>query len=541
MLLSGAVVAGAATLAGFGTAVRADDAPAAGVVTYDQVRAVLKKHCTTCHNSERPRGDLDLSTIDAIRSGSGAGAVAVAGRPEESPLYTMPAHLEEPFMPPNSAKIPQRELDLLYGWILGGMQEKKGDAGKSDPAKKPMTERAAATPARQWVAPEIAPLPRATAITALAVSPVVPLAAVSGQGQAILLSLDERKPLRAIDFPDGDVTALKFSRDGRLLLIGGGVAARSGHVIGVDVASGKTLFQVGDESDVVLAVDITGDNRLVALAGPGRSVKVFRTADGVQTAVLRKHTDWILSVAFSPDGLLLASGDRFGGIQVWEAESGEPMHTLRGHVGPVFQVAWSADSDRLLSAGEDGTVRWWEMHCGAELAAVNTGGGVLAAAILPKERILCGGRQPRLTVWDAEGNRVAEFSTSAAIARLETTPDGRFAVVGDSAGVVSLFDLNSNSGPVAIPLPVDASLSRRTASVSAKRIPPLPNPASVADASASAGGDGLATARKAAAQADAAVKSAEEALARARETARLLKEIVREREAAAARGKRSGQ
>ena len=46
-------------------------------------------------------------------AGGVSGKAAVAGKPDDSPLYTLAAHLDDPKMPPNKPKIPQRELDTI--------------------------------------------------------------------------------------------------------------------------------------------------------------------------------------------------------------------------------------------------------------------------------------------------------------------------------------------------------------------------------------------------------------------------------------------
>ena len=56
---------------------------------------------------------------------------SVAHKPDESPIYLSAAHLEDPKMPPNSPKIPQRELDLIRRWIEGGLMEGGGIASQS--------------------------------------------------------------------------------------------------------------------------------------------------------------------------------------------------------------------------------------------------------------------------------------------------------------------------------------------------------------------------------------------------------------------------
>ena len=97
-------------------------------VTWDQVRAVFQKRCFACHRGEQARGALDLSSVAAIRAGGSTGAAVISGKPEESLIYVLPAHLETPRMPPSGNKLPQRELDLIHSWISGGLSEKIGRA-----------------------------------------------------------------------------------------------------------------------------------------------------------------------------------------------------------------------------------------------------------------------------------------------------------------------------------------------------------------------------------------------------------------------------
>src|SRR5262245_56454022 len=152
------------------------------LVIYDQVRPVFRKHCVTCHNQDRARGDLNLSSIDGIKAGSSSGAAVVARKPEESPIYLSAAHLEVPKMPPNSPKIPQRELDLIRRWIEGGLAERGAPIAQPASDKAPPREAASSNVSAPKPQPlnfstSIEPLARLAPITALAVSPTEPLIA----------------------------------------------------------------------------------------------------------------------------------------------------------------------------------------------------------------------------------------------------------------------------------------------------------------------------------------------------------------------------
>ena len=529
-------------------------APAAEArVAFDQVRPVFRKRCVTCHDQDRQKGDLDLSSLEGIKAGGVNGPAVVSGNPDESLIYTLTAHLETPKMPPNGPKIPQRELDLIRRWIEGGLVERGEVAAKpAQPSaatvKKPTATSTSAEPSAIAVGGgAIEPVPRLTAITALAVSPQAPLVAVSGRKQVVLFQWNDRSPLKAFAFPEGDVFALRFSRDGKVLVAGGGVGGLSGNVVGFDVATGKRLFELGDERDVVLALDISPDKSLVAMGGPGRSVKVFRIADGELTSTLRKHTDWILSLAFSPDSLLLASGDRFGGLQVWEAESGKEFHTLRGHVGAVNAMSWSADSDRLLSAGQDGSLRFWDMHEGTQSARWNGGvGGILAVECDAAGRVVCGGRERKLAVWEKPDVKAQQMSMPDEVCKLGLSHDGSHLIAGDAAGNVAVFALASGDlpsgdlvGTFSLPLgPTVAStetFKRKSTepAVAKGQLVTISAKVAAAEAEARRAASEFLEASEALAAAEGAVKSAEETLKKLHQSTAKLAAVVASREAAA--------
>lgn len=471
-------------------------ASAADPVTFEKdVKPIFKQHCIGCHNGDKPRGGLDLSTLTAVREGGTSGQVVVAGKSEASLLYALPAHLEDPKMPSGKPKIPQGQLDVIRAWIDGGLKDKAGTS--------PMPPWRAA-----WSRPSRSP---ATPITVLAVSPTAPLVAVSSRQQVLLFRLPATEPLGALSFPEGEVHVLRFSRDGRMLLVGGGVGGQSGKVVGFDTATWRRAFEVGDEADVVLAADVTADRSKVVLGGPGRVVKVFSTADGKQLHAFRKPTDWVLSVGFSPEGLLVAAGDRFGGLYVWEAKSGKEFLTLRGHTKAVTGIAWRADSNAFASASEDGTVRVWDMHTGVDSAKWEAHpGGVLGADFHPGGTLATGGRDNRVKLWDGNGKPIADLGpASDLVLRVGIGPEAKTVLSGDWSGEVRVWPAN---GGQSVKLHVPVASKPAVADVIPVPTPTL-RPSSPARAPSLADlQKDLAAARKALAAANDAVRSAEKTL-----------------------------
>ena len=348
-------------------------------VGFDQVRPILRKRCQNCHNAEELRGDLSVVDIAAIRAGSSSGPVVVEGKPRESLLYTTTAHLDEPTMPPNSRKIPARELEVLKRWIEDGLLLKSGDiasttSSSSETAASETTSFDKPNANFETVRPQL----QNTTFAALAAEPNGSRIAVPGQQQIVLIDLKSGQ-MNGIPFgtdeTKAEITAIEFDSEGKNLIIAGGMPGLSGSVYGFDIDSGKQIFSFADESDSVIALALSNDNSKVAFGGPSKILKICSATSGDVLHTMRKHTDWVLTTAFSPDGLLLASGDRFGGLFVWEVESGKLFHSLQGHTGPVHAVSWDVDGETLLSAGEDGTIRVWNLHHGGTDSSLGSWSG----------------------------------------------------------------------------------------------------------------------------------------------------------------------
>jgi WD40 repeat protein len=291
-------------------------------------------------------------------------------------------------------------------------------------------------------------------VTAVAASPTASLVAVAGHREVFLYQWTDQTLVTTIPFPAGDVFVLRFSRDGSTLLVGGGLGGASGKVMGFDVATGAVLFEVGNESDVVLAADLSPDGRLVALSGPSRTVKVFDTVSGEKTAEMKKHTDWVLTLAFSNDGLLLASGDRFGSLQIWEATSGNAFHTLRGHAGAIHGIVWSANSNTVMSVSEDGTLREWDMHEGKQVRIESENiGGLLALDSAAAGPFVVGGRSGKLAIRRASGQSTQVILMDDEVTDLAMTQDATHVIAADVTGNVRLFNLETGGEAGQLHLP----------------------------------------------------------------------------------------
>lgn len=89
----------------------------------DVVRPMLRARCSSCHNSERQRGMLDLSTFETTLKGGEIGPAITPGNAEDSELYyriTL-ARDHEDFMPADGkTPLTDIETEIIGWWIDAG-------------------------------------------------------------------------------------------------------------------------------------------------------------------------------------------------------------------------------------------------------------------------------------------------------------------------------------------------------------------------------------------------------------------------------------
>jgi hypothetical protein len=514
------------------------------VTFQDHVLPVVEANCAKCHNSDKKKGDLDLTSYSSALAGGASGKVVVPGDPDASKLIKVITHAEEPTMPPNRGKIGDKEIGVFKKWIAGGVLEtlnSKAIAGRptmdlavsSGAIGKP--EGPPPMPGDMLLEP-VVPVKRTTAVTGLAASPWAPLIAVAGQKQVVLYHSDTLELLGVLPFTDEQGTYqpedVKFSRNGKLVVVGGGHAAKAGRIMVFDITTGQRIISVGSgqEFDCALGADISPDQTKIVFGGPSRMVKIFSTKDGSVLFKLKKHTDWVTAAAFSPNGEWLATGDRNGGITIWDADNGLEIHTLAGHKSSVTALSWRPDSRVLASASEDGAAKIWEMNEGKQVKTWNPHPtGVLSLSYTHDGRVVTCGRDNQVVAWTPEGTKAKTFEfTNELPVRAVFSHDGERVVATDWTGKVTMWNTKSGKaiGELAANPPTIAeqlaSAQQRLAELQSGNAKPSPAKA-VADSALSEALKDLAKASNAVEKARAALEPKEA------EDARLKAEVIEKR------------
>ncbi len=416
----------------------------------DDIIPVFEQSCNSCHNPDKAKGGLDLTSMNGILAGGSSGEVALPGEPDNSLLYLLSARLQEPHMPPRGEKIEKSHLLLIKNWIAQGMLP----TASGKPMKKKQSSINLALDSVSIGKP-VGPPPmpkhlvlepylitdRTFAPSAMAVAPWSPLVALAGQKQVILYNTNNYKISGILPYQEGFIESLNFSRNGKLIVASGGRGGKSGNVVGWDVVSGKRVLDVGAEQDSILTADISADQSLVAIGGTSKLIKVFDLSTNEILYKVKKHSEWVTQVSFSPDGILLATADRNGGLYIWEAKTGNPFYSLVGHKEEITSLSWRADGNVLLSASEEGAVRTWEMINGKQVKTWNAhNGGTLSAHYAQNGNIVTAGRDKTVKFWDGNGKSIRSISGfSDIVMEARLSHDGSKIIAGDWSGKIGIW------------------------------------------------------------------------------------------------------
>jgi WD40 repeat protein len=222
----------------------------------------------------------------------------------------------------------------------------------------------------------------------------------------------------------------------------------------ISVLAGTARDQL--ESDVDLGLLLAQQ----AVALPGGSPSDEDTQNALQLAVdqtpvvgvLRGHGP-ATGAVYSPDGESIATyHDDDGVIVVWDAESGNELYSLTvpgsGLINPA--IVFSPDSAQIAAVAADGRVAVWPAETDAgEPTWITPHEGVDSwqVAFSPDGTRLASLGITGLAVVEVSGQPVLGFDPTEATDisgyEVEWTPDGESLVIGDVAGVVSVWDADT--------------------------------------------------------------------------------------------------
>jgi WD40 repeat protein len=201
------------------------------------------------------------------------------------------------------------------------------------------------------------------------------------------------------------------------------------------------------------SVSFSPDGRLLATAGSGERVHVFRTADGAPDPFLEDVSPTIgRVVAFSPDGALLAGGDNSGQISLWRVSDGQLVRQIPAHTPTaesIVALAFSPDSTLIASGGADAVAKIWHVADGSPQQSLSGhGGSIYALAFSPKGDLLVSGSgDTTLKLWRvADGNLNYTLTNHTdLVVGAAFSPDGTTIASGSFDGTARLWNAANGS------------------------------------------------------------------------------------------------
>jgi hypothetical protein len=100
--------------------------PSAGhaddVLTFEKhVLPIFEKHCTKCHNLQKPRGGLDLTSLPTAKRGGDTGCGIVPGELDRSRMWPMISTGQMP--PKGEGFLSKKDKDTIKQWIEDGAKD----------------------------------------------------------------------------------------------------------------------------------------------------------------------------------------------------------------------------------------------------------------------------------------------------------------------------------------------------------------------------------------------------------------------------------
>ncbi|MBX9788145.1 MAG: protein kinase [Pirellulales bacterium] len=201
--------------------------------------------------------------------------------------------------------------------------------------------------------------------------------------------LDASSGARFARFEDhrGPISAVCFSRDGRLLLSTDGLGLATVH----DASGGPGAVVDKHEFGWANSVSATfgTDAKWAFVAGLQGVVRVWQPGSSRVETLRDGHGPLpVLCLAASPDGSRVVSGCFDGSLTIWDGSRRKLLAKLAGHRHQINRVAISPDSSLAATTSLDSTVRLWDLATPCELATLPCERPSWASAFSPDGRTL---------------------------------------------------------------------------------------------------------------------------------------------------------
>lgn len=426
---------------------------------WQDVRPILRKSCTVCHNPKQLKepdisGGLTLDTYDAVLKWKDKPLVHRGKSADSVLLQVVTTNDSEKRMPSGGSPLPAETIAILKRWIDTGAKEgTKPEDAVVTPPRTVRTRRLDVTLPTTTTLPK-APGPLALTLPVGPLSPVVALAfhptrpwlASGAYGRVTVWDTTTGTPIQMLTAVLGAVNDVRFSPDGKLLAVAGGQPSAKGDLRLFTTKDWKLLSVLAGHDDVVASVAFRPDGSKLASASYDRTIRIWDVASGKRERTLTMHSDFVTSVAYSPDGKRLLSGSKDRSVRLVEADTGASQFTFSDRNEDVLAVAMSPDGKTVVSTGLEPGLSWWSSETGAKLrSSPGHRGAVHELAFSQDGKLIASaGADETVRLWNGDtGTSLRAVAAGSLVYSLAVSPDGKVVVAGCFDGLVRVFDASS--------------------------------------------------------------------------------------------------
>lgn len=315
---------------------------------YRQVRPILQRSCSGCHQPAKLGSNLLLTTHAGTLKGGDSGPSIIAGKPDESLLVKMIVG-EKPEMPRQADPLPPSQIEIIKRWVAEGAKDDTPEGlGDTFSTEKPPV----------YSAPPV--------ITALAFSPDSSLLAISGFHEILLHKADGSGLVDRLIGRSQRLNAIRFSPDGKQIGAVGGTPALFGEVQFWNVAEKKLALSNTVSFDTLFGGRFNDDGSLFSFGGADNKVRVVKTADGTQIMRMDAHSDYVIGTTFSLKSDHVVSVSRDMSMKLSIVENGQFVDNVTSITpgalkGGLQTVQRHPTDESVLCGGSDGEPKLYKI------------------------------------------------------------------------------------------------------------------------------------------------------------------------------------
>jgi WD40 repeat protein len=365
---------------------------------------ILRAHCFSCHNVEKKRGQLDLTSREAAIKGGESGPALKPGKASDSSLVKLLAPGADPHMPPKK-QLPDKLIATLRGWVDAGApwdagvlklltRETRADELKSLPASytpvlavalAPDGQRLASARGNQLLIHTLGATNRTLSATLTGARDAIQSIAWSADGRwlaagefrrVLLYDAKTLQPFGTLDKPlAGRATAIAFTPDGNTLAVADSAGGAPGLVHLWKMGDEKPFASWAAHNDSILDLKISANGKLLATGSADKLARVWNLATQKEVAKLEGHTSYVQAVAFGKDDAELATGGADKEIKIWDIANQEKKSAFQNRSAAVTALHWTVGGTNLLTVAEDGSasaITDIKRHSGEQSSAPGT-------------------------------------------------------------------------------------------------------------------------------------------------------------------------